>query len=428
MWWEEPGHLDVEQNKLYFAGHAVDELVDRHGTPTYFYNLTKSQDKLTHFKDALETSNLDGFAIKYAVKANNNTELLERFETQNIGIDATSPNELHLAQDCGFSDSEIVFTGTSLSNQDLDAFAQTDVLINFDSVSSLRRFNGDPGRPVGLRINSGVGLGRHAKTTTGGEAAEDESPTGSDSDTTNQKGIPVKFGIPHDDSQLFSAAFDTIEKRGYELSCIHHHVGSGWLGDQALKAERNYLTALEHTLKVVDKAQQRGHEISILDLGGGFGVPHSHEEDPLPLVEFFDAISDLISDRGLEFSEIFVEPGTYLVSEAGIFVTKVTTVETKHGYTFVGVDAGLNSFNSFANYEYYHEIVNCNSVKGDGDGMVVTVAGNNCESGDLFAIERPIETTIQEGDYLALLNAGAYGAVFKHNFNLREPASEIVVS
>lgn len=432
MWWEQPGHLEVHKNELLFAGKPVTDLSETHGTPAYFYNTGKVVAQFDKMQEAMEASSLGDVQVKFAVKANNNREIVRTIGEQGAGIDATSPDELKLARECGFSDRDVVFTGTALSDADLSFLAETDVLVNFDSVSSLRRFDARAGREVGLRINSGVGLGRSKKTTTGGKTATD---SGSGDPASNGSGddgagdsLPVKFGIPHDDARLLEEAFETIEQNGYELVCIHHHVGSGWLGDQALKQEENYPTALENTLDVVERAEQRGHDVSILDLGGGYGVPHAKDEEPLVLRRLFDAISDRISESSVRFDVVYLEPGTYLVSDAGIFVTKVNTVESKNGYRFVGVDSGLNSFNSFAHYNYHHEVVNCCRVTSDGDRETVIVAGNNCESGDLFTEERSLPTTVEEGDYLALLNAGAYGAVFRSDFNLRDPADEIIIS
>lgn len=431
MWWEEDSHLEVRKNELYIADQAVVDLAKKHGTPAYFYNPQKTVEQYYEMREGIETSSLEDVQIMFSVKANNNPAIIRTLGEQGAGIDATSPGELKRVRECGFNDEDIVYTGTSLSNADLSVLAETDVLVNFDSVSSIKRFEACKGRRVGLRINSGVGLGRSKKTTTGGKKATDstlgESSSGQNVGESDDA-IPVKFGIPYDDSRLLNEAFETIENNGYKLVCIHHHVGSGWLGEQALEADQNYITAIKNTLKIAEYAERRGHDISILDLGGGYGVPHSENESKLPLRKLFDTVADIIATSDVRFDTIFIEPGTYLVSEAGIFVTKVNTVESKHNYQFVGVDSGLNSFNSFAHYDYYHEVVNCSQVTSEGGEETAIVAGNNCESGDLFTKQREIPSNINEGDYLALLNAGAYAAVFRSNFNLRKTAKEIVLS
>jgi diaminopimelate decarboxylase len=431
MWWEELPHLSIKQNQLHFAGRSLVELAKTYGTPTYFYDKERIANRCEELLGAIKSSKLKNVNIKYAIKANNNQQVINVLADHCDGIDATSPNELKLAKECGFNDEEIVFTGTALSQDDLSILEKSDVLVNFDSVSSLQRFEGEKDREVGLRINSGVGLGRSKKTTTGGtEAGEKKNGVSAGSkdgvaDSTDS--IPVKFGIPYDDNNTLEEAFNIIEKKQYDLTCIHHHVGSGWLTDQALGQEPNYFTALRNTLEVAEKAYKRGHDISILDLGGGYGVPHKEGEESLDLIQFFNTVSEYLAETSVSIDSVFIEPGTYLTSDAGVFVTKVNTVERKNGYQFIGVNSGLNSFNSFAHYDYYHEVINCNKVITDGDGESVIIAGNNCESGDLFTDERFLRTTISEGDYIALLNAGAYGAVFRNEFNLREPADEIII-
>lgn len=409
MWWETEGYLAVKENRLQFGGRDVVDLLAEHGTPTYLYDMERIVRQYERLRSGIDTSDLTGVEIKYALKANNHPKTLETIKACGAGIDATSPNELRHAREHGFTDDEIVFTGTALSDEDLTMLHESDVLVNFDSVSSLRRFEADPGRAVGLRINSGIGLGRSEKTTTGGEEANES--------------LPVKFGIPHNETRLLDEAFEIIEDRGYRLRCLHHHVGSDWLGEQALQQEPNYLDALDNLLSVATRARERGHTAFALDLGGGFGTPHRDDEEPFPVKAFFDAVAARLANTPV--SELFVEPGTSLVSPAGIFCTTVTTVERKNDRTFVGVDAGLNSFNSPAQYDYYHEAVVPGRVT--GDSSVVTVAGNNCESGDLFAVDRSLPTTVREGDRLVFLNAGAYGAVFRSEFNLRDPAAEVVV-
>jgi diaminopimelate decarboxylase len=424
MWWTRTEHLDISDNSLQFAGESVQDIVDQHGTPVYLYDPDRVIGRYERLRLAIEESALSAVDIKFALKANNNRLLLETLRECGAGIDATSPNEVKAARECGFDDENIVFTGTSLSDDDLAFLSQSELLVNFDSVSSLERFDADAGRRIGLRINSGVGLGRSKKTTTGGQETDGPDET----KEADGESIPVKFGIPYDEPHLLERAFDRIEDRGYDLDCIHHHVGSGWLGDQAFDAGENYLTAVDHTLGVIELAEQRGHNVSVLDIGGGFGVPHAAAEEPLDLVKLFDGVADRLSESSATIDRVYIEPGTYLVSDAGIFVTQVTTVEPKNNRLFVGVDSGLNSFNSFAHYDYYHEVVNCNRVTvGENYEQSVIVVGNNCESGDIFTKERSIPTTVEEGDYLAFLNAGAYGAVFRSDFNMREQAAEIVV-
>ncbi len=398
------GHLTVRGNELFIGEEPVVELARKYGTPVYVYNLKRVEDNYLRMADALRKAGFKEWEIHYAMKANNNVHVLETIRKLGGKIDATSPGEVKLAWEVGFGDGDIIFTGTSLSNGDLEFLSGTGILVNFDSLSSIRRFRGEPFRKVGLRINTGVGIGRVEKTTTGG------SEIGS---------LPVKFGIP---LNRVDEAFDLIEEKDYTLSCLHHHVGSDWTGP---KVER-YFPALRNLLDVAARAEERlGYRIETIDLGGGYGVPHSEDEPEFPLYEFFSRVKEHLDERGFGRAKVIVEPGTYLVSDAGILVVQVNTVEEKNGRIFVGVDAGLNVFNSPALYNYYHEVVVCNRVAAE-ETVTATVVGNICESGDIFAVDRPLPK-VEEGDYLAILNAGAYGYVMANNYNLRPKGREVVV-
>jgi len=249
MWWEKSNHLRIVNNRLFIGEYDVVTLTEEYGSPVYIYNLNRIKDNYIRMADALEKAGFRKWRIHYAMKANNNREVLRLIRRLGGGIDATSPGEVRLAIKMGFKENDIIFTGTSLSNSDLEFLAQTNILINFDSISSIRRFNSEDGRRVGLRINTGIGIGRVEKTTTGG------SEVGQ---------IPIKFGIS---GKAIDVAFDLIESKGFELYCLHHHVGSDWVGSKIEK----YFQALDNLLKVVERAEMRfGKPVEVLDLGGGY--------------------------------------------------------------------------------------------------------------------------------------------------------------
>ena len=404
MWWEQKGHLTIRNNLLFVGNRCVIDLAKEHGTPLYIYNNNRVRENFATLKNALESAGFRNSRIHYAMKANNHVGVLKAIRELGGLIDATSPGEVSLALKLGFRDSDIIFTGTSLSDSDLDYLADTDVLINFDSISSLKRFKSKRGRRVGLRINTAVGLGRSPMVTTGGTITE---------------GLPVKFGLY---GKKVIQAIDTIMDKGLELYCLHHHVGSDWGPQQIDK----YLLALRNLLEMVSKIRSStSYEIPVLDLGGGFGVPHSETENIFPVHDFFNSVSKIINESTLDFSTIVIEPGNFLVADAGILVTQVNTIEQKNDHLFIGVDAGLNVFNSPSLYGFYHEIVSCNRCL-DKQTQVSTVAGNICEPRDLFGINRKLPK-IREGDYIAILNAGAYGRVMCTEYNLRPKGNEVLI-
>ena len=404
MWWIEEGHLTVKRNSLFIGPYKVSKLAKEVGTPVFIYNLFKVEKNFKQLEKGMKNAGLNQFKICYSMKANNHPLIIEKIKTLGGGIDTTSPGEVRWALKHGFSEKDIIFTGTSLSNDDLEFLNKCEgVLINFDSISSLRRFKGKKGREIGLRINTGIGLGRNVFVTTGGVKA---------------KSLPVKFGIPVD---KLKEAVEIIKKRRWKLKCIHHHVGSDWMGEKINK----YLQALKCLLEVTRKVENMlGYEVEVIDLGGGFGVPHSAEEKEFPVDMFFQKVYQTLSSYGKK-CKVIIEPGNFITGNAGILAVEVNTVEEKHGRLFVGVNAGLNVFNSPSLYHIYHEIVVCDRCT-DRSLFPVTVVGNICETVDIFAIDRLLPS-IKEGDILAILNAGAYGSVMSNEYNLRPKGREVVV-
>lgn len=403
MWWESKDHLKMKDGVLHVGDKNTVELASDRGTPTYIYDLTRIKNQYEKMHRALSESGLSDPQIHYAMKANNEERVLQCIKEIGGKIEANSIGEIELAREIGYEDSDIVFTGTSLSAEDLSFLAKSEVLVVFDTMSAMRNFDGEPGHPVGIRVNSGRGLGRGAEVRTGGDASKE---------------YPVKFGLS--DGKVLEAA-RILDEGGYKLTCLHHHVGSGWLEEQIPE----YLSALENLLEIVSQLESENFCINTLDIGGGYGVPHKKEEQEFPLTDFFHEVSRKIDEHEPEFEKIIVEPGTFLVSDAGVLLCKVNYLEEKRGRMFAGVDTGLNGFNSPAHYGYYHEIVPCNHSATDND-EVVTIAGNICEAGDLFAVDRSIPT-IEEGDILAILNAGAYGYVMANNYTLRPVPYEVVI-
>lgn len=404
MWWERENHLNINNNMLYIGKRCVKEIADQVGTPVYLYNLECIKEQYLKLIRVFKEVGIDNYKIIYALKANHNEQIVEYIRDLGIGIDASSPEEVDFALKHEFSDEDVFFTGNSLSNEDLQFFVDNNCIINFDSISALKRFNGPKGRKVGLRFNTGYGAGRNNSVVTGGTLAGD---------------IPVKFGLSI--SQI-DEAIQIIIGKGYELSCLHHHVGSDWLSnntDNYFKAFTNFLEIYQYIEKVYNI------KVPNIDLGGGYGVPHSNDERAFPLFDFFNKLKNMISDANLNNVKLIIEPGSFLISEAGILVGQVNTIESKYDYNFAGLNMGLNIFNSPALYKYYHEIVNCNSCESDTK-INISICGNICEPIDMFAINRKM-SEIKEGDYIAVLNAGAYGQVMSSAYNMRKKAREFVL-
>jgi diaminopimelate decarboxylase/aspartate kinase len=265
------------------------------------------------------------------------------------------------------------------------------VWLTLDNLHPLRHW-GDlfGGRELFLRIDTGHGRGHHQHVKTAGSHS--------------------KFGIP---------LFELEEVRQLLADCgatvvgLHAHVGSGIL------TPGNWQEVGRELVVVAEDFP----ELRYLDLGGGLGVPEKSGQRPLDMAAVDAGIAEIRSARpGLE---IWLEPGRYLVSEAGVLVATVTQTKGKGQMQYVGVSTGMNSLIRPALYGAFHEIANL-SRWGEPASQIVTVVGPICETGDRLGADRLLPPCL-EGDVLAIANAGAYGHVMSSRYNMREPAEEIAI-
>ena len=395
-WWSRPG-LEYSGGRLQLAGRDLATLAWQTGTPAFFYDAARVRDKIEMLHQALGARELR-FRLFYAMKANRFAPLLSWLAASGrCGIDACSPQELQFALSCGFEESAISYTATSMSNADLDILARyPDVLVNLDSMSAIERLaRRCPGRTIGLRINPALGLGY----------ADNELLKYSGIDTT-------KFGIYR---EQLDATLDLIERHGLGLVRIHFHVGIGYLSHQLPLWERIVMTCME----IVDRIGG----IRAVNLGGGLGLPHAAGDQPLDLQAWAGVIERHIGSRGLE---IAVEPGDFIVKDSGVLVLQVNGVEHKRDTLFVAVDGGFNLAIEPAFYGLPCEPLPCVAGPGDWDAerlQKVTIVGNINEALDVWARDKPLPA-LREGDYLALINAGGYASAMSSNHCMRGQFSE----
>jgi diaminopimelate decarboxylase len=333
--------------------------------------------------------------VHYALKANRHAAFLSRLRAlENVGIDVCSPQEVTLALQSGWRPAEISYTGTNLSERDLDVILAQPLTLNLDSLSAIRRVaRRARGRAIGLRINPQVGTGYSAQLTYAGEK-------------------PTKFGIYAD---RFDEALELVRASGLELRGLHFHIGSGWLHSGL----DTFLEALERGAALARKASG----LEYFNIGGGLGIRLQESDRSVDLDAYAQGIARHLGPLGVT---VFVEPGDYLVKDAAILLVEAVTVEEKGGVRFVGVDCGFNAFNLPAIYHYHQEIVLCRAADATPT-MSCTVAGHINEAGDLFA-EGCRLPEVREGDVLAFLHAGGYGASMASHHCARPPAAELVVA
>jgi diaminopimelate decarboxylase len=340
--------------------------------------------------------------VYYAAKANSNLSVLKILETEGAYLDAVSPGEVFMALTTGFSPERILFTGTSVRNDELKFLADSNVTVNIDSLSQLDRLlKITVPNVLSVRVNPEIGAGHHDHCITAGKN--------------------TKFGLWETNALK---AYAKAKRAGVERFGIHMHVGSGVL-DVA-----PFLLALDKLLSTAKKVRDEvGVSFEFVDMGGGLGVPYKPEDKELDLSLFSEKVLSLFKSRIDEYAlgEPFfcVEPGRYLVCDASILLTAVNTVKVTPFKKFVGVDAGFNTLVRPTMYGSYHHILVANRLDA-AETETYDVVGPVCESGDVLAKDRRLPK-IQEGDLLAVLNAGAYGYAMSSQYNARPRAAEVLV-
>jgi len=385
LWWERED-LCYRAGRLQLGGRELESFVAEPGTPAFVYHAARVRDNLLRLRAVLTSQGVQHDAF-YAVKANRYAPLVRYLKSLGqCGIDACSPGELRHALEMGFGETEISYTGTSVSETDLDCLqSHPGVHVNCDSLSTIRRLGKRcPGRRIGMRVNPELGVGYNDRMRYAGAK-------------------PTKFGIYRD---RFEEALDLARGTGLRVETLHFHVGSGYVGDA--------VEVLNPVLARIGVLLDAHPEIRTVNIGGGLGLRLVETDSAVEPVRWAAIVARHLGRRGLR---VQLEPGDYLVKDAGVLLVRVNTVEEKGGMRFVGVDAGLNIVNHAAYYQT--PIIAAPLVRAAGSRFErVTIAGNINEAIDLLAedVELP---PIAEGDLLAILNVGGYGSAMSSNHCMR---------
>ncbi|MBA3723408.1 MAG: diaminopimelate decarboxylase [Candidatus Levybacteria bacterium] len=382
----------VIQNKLCIGSHKAEDLVRKYGSPLYVYNAAVMQDRLESLRTSIAYPKLD---VHFACKANSNLEIVKLLRRAGAYIETVSPGEIVIAQKAGYKASEIIFTSSNISKSELNWLIEQNVTVNLDSLTQLKRWGErKPNSTISIRLNQGIGAGHHEKNITGGPDS--------------------KFGI---DLEQLPEVTQLVERYGLTITTIHQHIGSGILD------EKIFMQAVE---KLLETAMQF-KDLQYLDFGGGFGVPYKESEKHMDIESLGKKIGDrlhtFMNEYGRELIVRF-EPGRYLVAESGVLLVTVTDIKRTPHKTFVGTDSGFNHLVRPMMYDSYHQIMNASRVSGSQES--VTIAGNICESGDLFATNRQM-TKCKEDDILAILTTGAYGYSMASMFSSRVIPKEVLI-
>ncbi|MCT2401534.1 SET domain-containing protein-lysine N-methyltransferase [Novosphingobium mangrovi (ex Huang et al. 2023)] len=395
-WWTRED-LHYRAGRLRFAGCDVATMAAEVEEPLYLYSLDRVEANLDRVLAALGDVGCEA-GVYYAMKANRFRPLLERLaQSGKCGIDICSPGELDLALSCGFAPGRISFTGCGVSRGDLATLLRhPDLSINCDTIGMIRRIGeSSPGREIGIRVNPGLGTGY-----------------GDGEKLTYAGGRTTKFGIYR---EQWSEALATAREFGLKVTGLHFHVGCGYLTDQLEQWSR----AIGAALRFLDEVP----EVRTVNVGGGLGLPHRVTDQPLDLARWSSILRDHFAGRGVR---IAVEPGDYIVKDAGMLVLRVTDVEWKRDTRFVSVNGGFNLHPEPAFYDLPCEPAPC-VLRGKGTNrQTVTIAGNINEALDIWAADIALQP-VEEGDAIAFLNAGGYGVAMSSNHCLRGSFRECAI-
>ncbi|MDP2325184.1 MAG: bifunctional aspartate kinase/diaminopimelate decarboxylase, partial [Gammaproteobacteria bacterium] len=390
--WEElrggARHAGVHQDPWWVQRRSELIAIGRDRGAAYVYDLATVRAAACRLKGLRSVNR-----VFFAMKANNSADVLRALYDEGLNFECVSPNEISRIQELfpGIDARRILYTPNFAPRSDYEFGLERHVWITLDNLHPLRHW-GDlfRGRELFLRIDTGHGRGHHQHVKTAGTHS--------------------KFGIP---------VFELEEVRELIAACgatvvgLHAHVGSGILTPENWQEVGRELVVVARDFP----------DLRYLDLGGGLGVPEKSGQRPLDMAAVDAGIAEIRAARpGLE---VWLEPGRYLVSEAGVLVATVTQTKGKGQMQYVGVSTGMNSLIRPALYGAYHEIANL-SRWGEPASQIVTVVGPICETGDRLGADRLLPPCV-EGDVLAIANAGAYGHVMSSRYNLREPAEEIAI-
>ena len=361
------------------------------GGPIYIYDSEKIMKQYKKLKLAFR--NVKNLSINYAAKALSNVNILKYLNQLGAGLDTVSLQEVELGLKAGFNPGNIIYTPNGVSIDEIEKVVSYGAQINIDNLAMLEQFgNKHPSIPVCIRINPHVMAGGNNNISVGH--------------------IDSKFGISiHQIPHLLRI----VENTKMNINGIHMHTGSDILD----------IEVFLHASEILFNTAKKFKKLSFIDFGSGFKVPYKKGDIETNIEELGEKLSvrfnEFCRNYGSELTLVF-EPGKYLVSEAGYFISKVNSVKQTTSTVFAQVESGFNHLMRPMFYGSYHEIENLSNPT--GEERFYSVVGYICET-DTFGSNRKI-SEIKEGDYLVFKNAGAYCFSMSSNYNSRYKPKEIL--
>ena len=387
--------FQYKKGELYCEGVKVSAIASKVGTPVYIYSYNTLVGHYRKIQQAFKS--LDP-VICFAMKANSNLAVLKALVKEGAGFDIVSGGELGKAKCVKAEMKRVVFASVGKTDEEIKSAIRAGILLfNVESRSELENIDRIAGTlkrcvQVALRINPDIDAPTHDKINTGS--------------------LRKKFGIDLKTARDIFTGHKVF--RNLRLNGVHIHIGS------QIVDGKPFLAAIKKALAFIDGLEKDGIKVEYFDIGGGLGIIYRNET-PQTAKEYADKVLPLLKGRTFR---LIMEPGRFIVGNAGIFITRKLYLKDNGVKKFMIVDAGMNDLVRPSMYGAYHEIV---PVKLAGNKKIVCdVVGPICESGDVFAHDRKIEN-VDDGELLAMLSAGAYGYAMSSNYNARPRAAEVMV-
>lgn len=377
---------------MQIQGQNIADICRQFGTPLYIYDAERIITQVESLKKAFEGTDLK---IKYASKALTNISIIKLLRKNGVGVDAVSVNEARLAMMAGVRPEDINFTPSCVDFSEIKEGVELKLSVNLDSLPALEKFGKEYGAsyPCGIRLNPHIMAGGNIKISTGH--------------------VNSKFGIS---IQQLPQIKEIIRKYNITLQGLHIHTGSEIVETDVFMQMADIFFGIAKDFPA----------LKFIDFGGGFKVAYKKGDKTTDMLSIGSRLAEKFKAFEKETGkhlQLWIEPGKFLVSEAGYLVAKTTVVKETPALTFAGVDTGLNHLIRPMMYNAYHEIVNISNPT--GSLRTYTVVGNICET-DTLGSDRQLNE-VREGDLLVLKNAGAYGYSMASNYNSRLRPAEVLV-
>lgn len=390
---------------LAIGNTALKTFLDGIHTPVYVYDLDAILDRYAFVRNAFQNK----VDVHFAMKANNHPIILRALAQAGCSVDVVSGGEMHRALECGFPADRIVFSGVGKSEVEIkDAIQKGVKQLNIESapellrVARIAREMALPERRVrvALRVNPDVNPETHPHITTGFREN--------------------KFGLDFDELDGLLPIFAT-DKKHLQLVGLTLHIGS------QIRQAKPFHEAIQKTLKLYDKFKENGLPLESFDVGGGFGIDYEKGDLVQEEKEFQDYAQQVVTALSGKVSKILSEPGRFIVGHFGVLLSQIQYVKRTPHKKFVILNTGMHHIMRPALYDAFHRIEPLKLDKA-AETESFDIVGPICESTDFLGRDRELPKTLIEGDWMAILDAGAYGSVMANDYNLHAKPIELVIS